>query len=148
MATLKESLKSDPPILDIEERSEPCRVPRKCDGGWMDKGGYHPLHTAVDNGEPFPGSRAAVSLLSRLVLDLASPLLSLPATGGPAAGGPATGGMPRMVIPARQTEVLTTNAYCANCLRTRRFLDRTTHLSCETCSRRLDKVVTARRTAG
>jgi len=96
----------------------------------MDKGGYHPLHTAVDSGEPFPGSRAAVSLLSRLVLDMASPLLPLPATGG----------VPRMVIPARPMEVLTTNAYCANCLRTQRFFDRPTHLQCETCAKRLDKV--------
>lgn len=105
----------------------------------MDKGGYHPLHTAVVSGEPFPGSRAAVSLLSRLVLDMASPLLPLPAV-----AGPATGGMPRMVIPARPTEVLTTNAYCANCLRTRRFFDRPTHLQCETCARRLDKVAPER----
>lgn len=100
----------------------------------MDKGGYHPLHTAVDSGEPIPGSRAAVSLLSRLVLDLASPLLPLPATGG----------LPRMVIPARPTEVLTTNAYCANCLQTRRFFDRPTHLQCETCAKRLDKVAPER----
>jgi hypothetical protein len=130
MQALKESLKSDPSILDIEGRRKPCRVPRKIDGGWMDKGGYHPLHTAVDSGEPFPGSRAAVSLLSRLVLDMASPLLSVPSTGG----------MPRMVIPARPTEVLTTNAYCATCLRTRRFFDRPTHLQCETCAKRLDKL--------
>jgi len=100
----------------------------------MDKGGYHPLHTAVDTGEAFPGSRAAVSFLSRLVLDVASPLLSLPATGG----------QNRMVIPARPTEVLSTNAYCANCLRTRRFFDRPTHLQCETCSKRLDKVAPER----
>lgn len=45
-----------------------------------------------------------------------------------------------MVIPARPAEVLTTNAYCANCLRTRRFFDRPTHLQCETCAKRLDKV--------
>lgn len=101
----------------------------------MDKGGYHPLHTAVDTGEPFPGSRAAVSLLSRLVLDMASPLLHLST-----AGAPATGGTTRMVITARPTEVLTTNAYCATCLRTRRFFDRPTHLQCETCAKRLDKV--------
>ena len=140
MQALKESLKSDTPILDIEGRREPCHVPRMGDGGWMDKGGYHPLHTAVDNGEPFPGSRAAVSLLSRLVLDLASPLLSLSPSRDPGFPGPAQGGSTRMVIPARPTEVLTTNAYCATCLRTRRFFDRPTHLQCETCAKRLDKV--------
>ena len=100
----------------------------------MDKGGFHPLHTAVDNGEPFPGSRAAVSLLSRLVLDMASPLLP----------SPATGGTNRMVIPARPPEVLSTNAYCATCLRTRRFFDRPTYIQCETCSKRLDKVAPER----
>ncbi len=105
----------------------------------MDKGGYHPLNTVVDTGEPFPGSRAAVSLLSRLVLGMASPLLHLSP-----AGDTATGGTTRMVIPARPTEVLTTNAYCANCLRTRRFFDRPTHLQCETCARRLDKVAPER----
>ena len=94
----------------------------------MDKGGFHPLHTAVVSGEPFPGSRAAVSFLSRLVLDMASPLLSVPATGG----------LPRMVIPVRPTEVLTTNAYCATCLRTRRVLEPPTPHKSEN-SKRLDK---------
>ena len=106
----------------------------------MDKGGYHPLQSAVDSGEPFPGSRAAVSLLSRLVMDLASPLLSGSPTRGPEFPVPAQGGSTRMVIPARPTEVLTTNAYCTTCLRTRRFFDRPTHLQCETCAKRLDKV--------
>ena len=45
-----------------------------------------------------------------------------------------------MVIRALPAEVLTTNAYCSNCLRTRRFLERPTHIVCETCSKRLDKV--------
>ena len=46
----------------------------------------------------------------------------------------------RMVIRALPTEVPTTNVYCATCLRTRRFVVRPTHLVCETCSRRLDRV--------
>src|SRR5262245_25743908 len=96
----------------------------------MDKGGLHPLRTAVDTGEPFLGSPANVSSLSRLVLDLAPPLLASPSYGGPS----------KMVIVARPAEVLTTNAYCTTCLRTRRFYDRPTHLVCETCSKRLDKV--------
>jgi len=45
-----------------------------------------------------------------------------------------------MVILTKPAEVLTTNAYCTTCLRTRRFYDRPTHLVCETCSKRLDKV--------
>jgi hypothetical protein len=45
-----------------------------------------------------------------------------------------------MVIRALPTEVPTTNVYCATCLRTRRFVVRPTHLVCETCSRRLDRV--------
>jgi hypothetical protein len=96
----------------------------------MDKGALHPLHTAVTTGDDLPGSRAGVSLLSRLVLDLASPLLSAPAVGGAA----------RMVITAKPVEVPATNAYCATCLRTRRFFDRRTYIVCETCSKRLDKV--------
>jgi len=32
------------------------------------------------------------------------------------------------------------NRYCSNCLRTRRFLDLGTHLVCECCSKRLDRV--------
>lgn len=100
----------------------------------MDKGGYHPLNTAVDTGEPIPGSPSAVSLLSRLVLGPASPLLSHSPQGGAA----------RMVIRTKPAEVLTTNAYCTNCLKTRRFYDRPTHMVCETCSKRLDKVAPER----
>ena len=33
-----------------------------------------------------------------------------------------------------------TNRYCTTCLQTRKFLDRSTHIVCETCSKRLDKV--------
>jgi len=51
-----------------------------------------------------------------------------------------------MVIRALPTEVLYTNAYCTTCLRTRRFFDRPTHLLCETCSKRLDKVAPERGT--
>ncbi|MHC4820409.1 MAG: hypothetical protein ACYTDX_01655 [Planctomycetota bacterium] len=32
------------------------------------------------------------------------------------------------------------NRYCTNCLRTRRFLDQPTHVVCETCRKRLEKV--------
>jgi hypothetical protein len=45
-----------------------------------------------------------------------------------------------MVITAKPAEVSATNAYCTTCLRTRRFFDRQTHIVCETCSKRLDKV--------
>lgn len=45
-----------------------------------------------------------------------------------------------MVITAKPAEVLGTNAYCTTCLRTRRFFDRRTHIVCETCSKRLEKV--------
>jgi hypothetical protein len=100
----------------------------------MDKGGYHPLSTAVSIGDGFPSPRAAVSFLSRLVLDVASPLL----------GAPVSGGGPKMVIRAKPAEVLTMNAYCTTCLRTRRFFDRPCHMVCETCSKRLDKVAPER----
>ncbi len=40
------------------------------------------------------------------------------------------------------------NSYCTNCLRTRRFYDRPTHLVCETCRKRLEKVVPLRPSAG
>ena len=96
----------------------------------MDKGAYHPLHTAVAVGDAIPGAPEAVSFLSRLVLDLAPPLLR----------STDTGGSTRMVIRAHPAEVLTTNAYCSTCLQTRRFLERPTHIVCETCSKRLDKV--------
>ena len=96
----------------------------------MDKGGLHPLRTGVDTGEPYFGSPANVSSLSRLVLGLAPPLLSSPSYGGPS----------RMILVTKTAEVVTTNAYCTTCLRTRRFYDRPTHLVCETCSKRLDKV--------
>jgi hypothetical protein len=33
------------------------------------------------------------------------------------------------------------NLYCSGCLRTRRFLDLGTHLICEVCSKRLERVV-------
>jgi hypothetical protein len=102
----------------------------------MDKGAYHPLNTAVGSGDPLPGSPATVSFLSRLVLGLAPALLSPPSSGGTA----------RMVIRVLPTEVLYTNAYCTTCLRTRRFFDRPTHLLCETCSKRLDKVAPERGT--
>ena len=49
-----------------------------------------------------------------------------------------------MVIRAQPTEVLTVNAYCSICLKTRRFHVRPTHLVCETCSKRLDKVTADR----
>jgi hypothetical protein len=45
-----------------------------------------------------------------------------------------------MVITARPAETTATNAYCSTCLRTRRFFDRRTHVVCETCSKRLEKV--------
>ena len=96
----------------------------------MDKGAYHPLTTAVGNGDLIPGSPSTVSFLSRLVLGLAPGLQCAPSSGGPA----------RMVIRALPSEVPTTNVYCATCLRTRRFVVRPTHLVCETCSRRLDRV--------
>lgn len=96
----------------------------------MDKGGLHPLRTGVDTGEPFLGSPATVSSLSRLVLGLAPPLQAPPSYGGSS----------RMLLVTKPAEVLTTNAYCTTCLRTRRFYDRPTHLVCETCSKRLDKV--------
>ena len=100
----------------------------------MDKGAFHPLHTAVAVGDAIPGAPEAVSFLSRLVLDLASPLLPSPSTGGPT----------RMVIRAHPAEVPTKNAYCSTCLRTRRFHERPTHIVCETCSKRLDKVAPER----
>ena len=100
----------------------------------MDKGGCHPLLTAVDTGDFVSGSRAAVSLLSRFILELASPLLRAPVPGG------STG----MVIRAQPPEVLFSNAYCTTCLRTRRFFHRPTHMVCETCSKRLDKVAPER----
>jgi hypothetical protein len=95
----------------------------------MDKGAFHPLDMAVDTGDAFPGSRAGVSLLSRLVLAPAS--LLHPA--------PANAGAEPMRILATPTGAAPTNVYCAGCLRTRRFHDRSTHLSCETCGRRLEK---------
>ena len=49
-----------------------------------------------------------------------------------------------MVTRAQPAEMLTTNAYCSICLRTRRFVVRPTHLVCETCSKRLDKVTADR----
>jgi hypothetical protein len=78
----------------------------------MDKGAYHPLTTAVGNGDLIPGSPSTVSFLSRLVLGLAPGLRCVPPSGGPA----------RMVIRALPTEVPTTNVYCGTCLRTRRPL--------------------------
>jgi len=100
----------------------------------MDKGAYHPLTTAVGNGDLIPGSPSTVSFLSRLVLGLAPGLRCVPPSGGPA----------RMVIRALPTEVPTTNVYCGTCLRTRRFLVRPSHLVCETCSKRLDRVAPER----
>lgn len=113
----------------------------------MDKGGSHPLNTVVSSGEPFPGSRASVSHLSRRILEVASPLRQPSPTGGSAAmneraqAGPQ--GAPRGTLPGAWT-----NVYCATCLRTRRFMDHPTCLVCETCSRRLEKVSPPFRTAG
>jgi len=45
-----------------------------------------------------------------------------------------------MILVTKPAAAATTNAYCTTCLRTRRFHDRPTHLVCETCSKRLDKV--------
>ena len=100
----------------------------------MDKGAYQPLTTAVGAWDRIPGSPSTVSFLSRLVLGLAPGLQCAPSSGGPA----------RMVIRALPTEVPTTNVYCATCLRTRRFVVRPTHLVCETCSRRLERVAPER----
>lgn len=136
------------------------------DGGRMDKRGCQPLHTGVLSGDAFPGSPATISLLSLRVLSPAPGLLSGPPQGGAAmmnAPGNPLAAVPRDrggALPAGTAPGLApsihgglppgsgTNTYCATCLRTRRFLDRATHLSCETCSRRLDRVVAARRTAG
>ena len=49
-----------------------------------------------------------------------------------------------MVIRVRPAEVMTTNWYCSICLRTRRFHVRPTHLVCETCSKRLDRIAPER----
>jgi hypothetical protein len=35
------------------------------------------------------------------------------------------------------------NKYCSNCLRTQRFLDLGSHLVCERCSKRLERVLPA-----
>lgn len=32
------------------------------------------------------------------------------------------------------------NKYCSNCLKTQRFLDLSTYLVCEKCSKRLDRI--------
>ena len=112
--------------------------------GTMDKTGCHPLHTAVFNGDLLPGSRATVSLLSLRILDPAPPLLQ-----GPPQGGGAMPDMPAVLrdrAPVATTAAgAWTNAYCTTCLATRRFFDRPTHLSCETCAKRLEKVSPARR---
>jgi hypothetical protein len=120
----------------------------------MDKSGCQPLHTAVLNGDPFPASPANVSLLSLLVLSPAPGLLS-----GSPQGGAAMTNLPGSPVAsvlrdrgsspaAAPTLRCGTNTYCATCLRTRRFLDLSTHLACETCARRLDKVAVPRRNAG
>ena len=121
--------------------------PDRSDRGTMDKTGCHPLHTPVFSGDLLPGSRATVSLLSLRVLDPAPPLLQ-----GPPQGGAAMPEMPAVLrdrAPAAPAAPAAagawTNTYCTTCLMTRRFLDRPTHLVCETCAKRLDKVSPARR---
>ena len=105
----------------------------------MEKGGWHPRNTAVDTGDASPGSRATVSFLSRRILDLASPLQGDPPQGGPTTMDDTPLTVERTTRPAHQPEA-GRNVYCTNCLRTRWFHDRTTHLVCETCSKRLEIV--------
>lgn len=45
-----------------------------------------------------------------------------------------------MMKPTGQLFEVGSNRYCTTCLRTRRFLDRDTHVVCSTCQKRLDKV--------
>ena len=96
----------------------------------MDKGAFHPLDTSVGTGGRHPESPAFVSSLPAAPRGLAPALLPVSPSGGTS----------RMVIRALPAEVLTTNAYCTTCLRTRRFHVRPTHLLCETCSKRLERV--------
>lgn len=117
----------------------------------MDKGGYHPVHTPVLSGDLLPGSRSDVSLVSRLVLDPALPLQSASPPGGAAMQGvpmTATSRDRGASLPPGAVPEIWSNVYCTTCLRTRRFYDRPTHLVCETCQKRLDKVAPLRRTAG
>lgn len=37
------------------------------------------------------------------------------------------------------------NTYCTNCLKTRRFFEKSTYVVCETCSKRMDKVTSKSR---
>lgn len=103
----------------------------------MDKQEHH-LRTAVCSGESNPWSPASVSLLSRRVLDLASPLHCPSPQGGGATMSDRT---PVVLPPGPRVSPSGSwsNSYCTTCLRTRRFLDRPTHLVCETCSKRLEK---------
>ena len=112
----------------------------------VDKQGCHPLHTAVFSGELLPGSRATVSLLSLRILDPAPRLHPVLPQGG--AAMPDIQAVLRDRAPAPPAGAATgawSNTYCTTCLVTRRFFDRPTHLVCETCAKRLDKVSPGRR---
>src|SRR5262245_61350123 len=113
--------------------------------GPMDKRGCHPLDTVVGSGDLLLGSRSTVSLLSLRVLDPAPPLLRVSPPGG--AAMPDMQAVVRDRAPAAPAGAAGTwtNTYCSNCLATRRFFDRPTHLVCETCAKRLDKVSPGRR---
>ena len=48
------------------------------------------------------------------------------------------------IIGTNYVKPATTNRYCTNCFRTKRFYDHGTHLTCETCSKHMDKTSSSR----